>query len=596
MASQLEIIVSIKQMGAAALDKVRSEILKVEVAAKRLARVQNLIGGAAVLGSVTTFINAYEESRRATMRLQQALENVGDTYKAHEQDIISVTKALQQKTNYGDDEQIAALAELIPLVGSYEKAMKALPEILNLAAFTQEKDLNTATATYAQLLNGELPKALAKSMPMLKEMRENGASVAEIMQAVNEKTKGFAEIDVSPAIQFKNMLGDTAEDIGELILPSLTAMVDLFKSLPGLVKGVVVALPPLILMLGTLGGPLTAAVAGLGLLALAISKMSANMKEKQADIAAFDKSMKDAFETAKFGKTLDKDFEEAGARMSAAYFGGFTANLTEEQFKKLPEDVKAGIEKQMRAAEAAAKTAPGGKKTVKGEKVFDQHAEDMQRFRETVKLGEQIIENKKSLVAAEEEIERQRQANADASIEHARQLMAEEEFIAQAKLDSAQSVAGSLAQLASVAAQKNKEWGIAYKAFAIAEATINTYRAASQALVAPPGPPISFGYVFAAIAAGIANVAQITSQAFATGTPFAPGGMALVGENGPELVNLSRGSQVFNNSQTRNMVTNNNQPVIVIAGGNIQKQLEQATRNKSINWPRLLNQAGVALA
>jgi hypothetical protein len=34
---------------------------------------------------------------------------------------------------------------------------------------------------------------------------------------------------------------------------------------------------------------------------------------------------------------------------------------------------------------------------------------------------------------------------------------------------------------------------------------------------------------------------------FATGTNFAPGGLALVGERGPELVNLPRGAQVIPN-------------------------------------------------
>lgn len=38
---------------------------------------------------------------------------------------------------------------------------------------------------------------------------------------------------------------------------------------------------------------------------------------------------------------------------------------------------------------------------------------------------------------------------------------------------------------------------------------------------------------------------------FATGTNYAPGGMAWVGERGPELVNLPRGSQVLTNSQSR---------------------------------------------
>jgi phage-related minor tail protein len=40
---------------------------------------------------------------------------------------------------------------------------------------------------------------------------------------------------------------------------------------------------------------------------------------------------------------------------------------------------------------------------------------------------------------------------------------------------------------------------------------------------------------------------------FAGGTSFAPGGMAMVGENGPELVNLPRGSRVYSNSETQRM-------------------------------------------
>jgi len=41
---------------------------------------------------------------------------------------------------------------------------------------------------------------------------------------------------------------------------------------------------------------------------------------------------------------------------------------------------------------------------------------------------------------------------------------------------------------------------------------------------------------------------------FANGTNFAPGGLAMVGERGPELVNLPRGSQVFTNQETRGML------------------------------------------
>lgn len=41
---------------------------------------------------------------------------------------------------------------------------------------------------------------------------------------------------------------------------------------------------------------------------------------------------------------------------------------------------------------------------------------------------------------------------------------------------------------------------------------------------------------------------------YAEGTDFAPGGMALVGEHGPEIVNLPRGSQVIPNDESRRMM------------------------------------------
>ena len=45
-----------------------------------------------------------------------------------------------------------------------------------------------------------------------------------------------------------------------------------------------------------------------------------------------------------------------------------------------------------------------------------------------------------------------------------------------------------------------------------------------------------------------------TIPGFEKGTMFAPGGMALVGEGGPELVNLPRGSRVYPNRQSEKMM------------------------------------------
>lgn len=60
------------------------------------------------------------------------------------------------------------------------------------------------------------------------------------------------------------------------------------------------------------------------------------------------------------------------------------------------------------------------------------------------------------------------------------------------------------------------------------------------------------GIALVALGSVISNVFK--KSAFAVGTRFAPGGLALVGERGPELVNIPRGSQVIPAAQTANML------------------------------------------
>ena len=86
---------------------------------------------------------------------------------------------------------------------------------------------------------------------------------------------------------------------------------------------------------------------------------------------------------------------------------------------------------------------------------------------------------------------------------------------------------------------------------AIGVAGILAQEAIAQALANP----------FLSIAAGIALVAlgsliknTTSQQRFAVGTRNAPGGMALVGERGPEMISLPRGSQVLPAAQTANMM------------------------------------------
>jgi phage-related tail protein len=82
-------------------------------------------------------------------------------------------------------------------------------------------------------------------------------------------------------------------------------------------------------------------------------------------------------------------------------------------------------------------------------------------------------------------------------------------------------------------------------------------------------------------AGGLANVAMIAQQQFATGTGYAPGGMAMVGETGAEMVNLPRGSSVTNNMHT-NSTSNSNVTVNVLgSNGRVVESLRASLRSGS---------------
>jgi len=55
-----------------------------------------------------------------------------------------------------------------------------------------------------------------------------------------------------------------------------------------------------------------------------------------------------------------------------------------------------------------------------------------------------------------------------------------------------------------------------------------------------------------------------TVSHYATGTNYAPGGIAIVGENGPELVDMPRGSKVHNTQESNRMATGGNTTSITI--------------------------------
>jgi hypothetical protein len=111
------------------------------------------------------------------------------------------------------------------------------------------------------------------------------------------------------------------------------------------------------------------------------------------------------------------------------------------------------------------------------------------------------------------------------------------EFEKKSDLQKTQFGIQQAGELFSALGAQNKKAFEAAKAFNIANAVMNTYMAATKALATYP-PPFSFIAASAAVALGLAQVAQIRSQSYSgrqLGGPVMAGQSYIVGENSPEI-------------------------------------------------------------
>lgn len=121
-------------------------------------------------------------------------------------------------------------------------------------------------------------------------------------------------------------------------------------------------------------------------------------------------------------------------------------------------------------------------------------------------------------------------------------------------LGMAGALAGSFGELAKEQGASGKT----IKKHAIAETIINTAAAAisayrSMAVIPIVGPGLAVAAAGVAVATGLAQLAIIEGQNFASGTQFAPGGRARVADRGAEVV-LPRGAEVLNDTTTADIL------------------------------------------
>jgi hypothetical protein len=241
--------------------------------------------GAGITALGVSAVKSAQEEAIGIAQLDVALKNVGTSYDTQAAAIERVIAAQQNKTNFGDEAQREALMGLISVSGDYEKAMAALPAVLDLAA-GKNIDLGAASTLVARAIRGDTSALKRYGIEV-----EKGAGSTEVIAAIMAKFGGQAEAAADPMVQLKNRVGDLQQEFGKALMPALTSMAVILEKVttkliafstehPQLTKVlmiVVAALGAVALVVGPLLLLLPTMAAAIGILSVAFGSLSLSM-------------------------------------------------------------------------------------------------------------------------------------------------------------------------------------------------------------------------------------------------------------------------------------------------------------------------------
>lgn len=188
----------------------------------------------AVAGPIGKFINAAEESERATTMLAHALKGTGkysDEYLAR---LLGMASGLERVTKASDD-SIANIARQLVLYGAAEKDIARLTEtVLDLAAST-DKDLGGATMSVAKMIEGNfapITRQLGLRLDDTASSAEKLAAVMESLQRRSGAARAEAQTFAGSIEQLANQSDNVSEALGRIVTESSTIR-DIITDLTG---------------------------------------------------------------------------------------------------------------------------------------------------------------------------------------------------------------------------------------------------------------------------------------------------------------------------------------------------------------------------
>lgn len=167
-------------------------------------------------------INETSEAYKVQMKVEKQLEQASKNNPYISDDSIKRLKAyaseIQSISNYGDEELIGKMSQLVALGRNEAEVMKIIKVATDMSA-DGSMTLDTAITQLNATLNGNVGR-LGQQNKELKTLTQEELASGKAIDILGEKFKGMAEATADTSTQMKNLKGDFKEAIGRFTLPT----------------------------------------------------------------------------------------------------------------------------------------------------------------------------------------------------------------------------------------------------------------------------------------------------------------------------------------------------------------------------------------
>ena len=171
-----------------------------------------------VSATMAELTNAYKTQLIAERQLDTAIQNNPYITGASSKALKQFASEMQKVSNYGDEQLIPMMANLVSLGRTESETMKIMAVAMDMSA-GMGISLDTAITQLNATLNGNIGR-LGQQNAELKDLTAEELKQGKAIEILGEKFKGLSSATADTSKQLQNIKGDFKEALGQFTLPS----------------------------------------------------------------------------------------------------------------------------------------------------------------------------------------------------------------------------------------------------------------------------------------------------------------------------------------------------------------------------------------